>query len=442
MTRRFAFLAGVVVAALLVFVAPARAVEVQKVTGESGLTAWLVEDHTNPIISVKFAWRGGAATDPDGKAGLANLVSGLLDEGAGELDSQAFQRALEEHSVSLGFEAGKDSFGGQLTMLTEKADEAWTLLAMALSEARFDPEPVERIRGQILAGLRQKAEDPDTIAGLTLFEILFPGHPYANPTEGTIESVSGLTRDDLVGFVERRLARDNLVIGVVGDITPTALAAAIDRVFGPLPATAGGQAVADVEPPRTGSLNVVRKAVPQSSILFAQPGPDRQHEDFYALYVLNHVLGGGGFTARLYNEVREKRGLAYSVYSYLAPYDRTAIIAGGAGTANPRVAETVEIIRAEWARIAEQGISAEELADAKRYLTGSYPLRFTSSGRIADMLVGLQLDGFGPDYFDIRNDLIEAVTLDQVNAAAKRWLDPDSLTFVIVGEPDGVVDGG
>jgi len=431
-----------VVAVLALTARPVLAVEVQEVTGKSGVSAWLVEDHSNPIIAVKFAFRGGAGLDPEGRGGLANMVSGLLDEGAGDLDSAAFQHALEESSIRLGFDAGKDSFGGSLTMLTDKADVAWDMLRLAITAPRFDTEPVERIRGQILAGLRQRAEDPDNIAGLTLFKSLFPGHAYSVPTEGTEESVSAIMAADLHGFVERRLARENLVIGVVGDISAADLAAALDRVFGGLPENMAGEAVVDVEPAADGTLTVVRKPVPQSSILFAQKGPPRDDPDFYALYVMNYILGGGGFTSRLYHEVRERRGLAYSVYSYLSPYDHAALIAGGAGTANARVSETVDIIREEWKRLAESGVTKEELADAKTYLTGSYPLRFTSSDGIANMLVGVQLDHLGRDYFDVRNSLIDAVTLDDINRVAKKWLDPDSLAIVVVGDPAGLGDDG
>ena len=423
-------------------VSPSRAADVQVVESDGGISAWLVEDRSNPIISVRFAWKGGAALDPTGRAGLANMVSGLIDEGAGDLDSQAFQGELDKHSVSLSFRAGKDSFGGELTMLTEKADEAWRLLRLAVTEPRFDEEPVARIRGQILADLRQQVEDPGAVAGREMFEVLFPGHPYASPTQGTIESVGSVTTDDLRTFVQTRLARENLYVGVVGDIDAEMLKVALDEVFGSLPETSTVGAVSDIDPPIQGSLKVVQKAVPQSSVLFAQPGPDRHDEDFFPLYVMNYVLGGGGFTSRLYTEVREERGLAYSVYSYISPYDHASIISGGAGTANARVGETIAVVRDVWARMARDGISAEELNDAKTFLTGSYPLRFTSSGNVAEMLVGLQLDELGSDYFDIRNDLIEAVTLEQVNDATKRWLDPDSLTFIVVGEPDGLGDEG
>lgn len=440
MMMRLVFVSALMLA--LTIAAPARAIDVEIIETDSGVTAWLVEDRTNPIISVRFAWRGGAALDPAGKAGLASMVSGLLDEGAGDLDSQAFQGALEAGSIGLGFSAGKDTFRGELTMLTAKADDAWDLLHLAMTEPRFDEEPVERIRGQILAGLRQESQDPGTVAGLTLFNTLFPGHPYANPTRGSLDSVADISTPDLQAFVDQRLARENLMIGVVGDIDAETLEAALERVFSDLPRAPNGSAVDDVSPPTVGSLTVVEKAVPQSSILFAQAGPDRHDDDFIPLYVLNYVLGGGGFTSRLYTEVREARGLAYSVYSYVSPYEHTSIFFGGAGTSNARVGETVSVVRDEWAKMAASGISADELQDAKTYLTGSYPLRFTSSGRVADMLVGLQLDDFGPEYFDIRNGLIEAVTLKQVNEAAKRWLNPDSLTVVVVGQPEGLADGG
>lgn len=416
----------------------ALAVDVQRVESKGGVTALLVEDHTNPIINVRFVFRGGSALDPNGMEGLANMVSGLLDEGAGQLDSQAFQQRLEELVVSLSFSASRDTFGGSLSTLTRTRDEAFSLLQLALSQPRFDEEPVQRIRSQILANLRHESEDPDAIAGKTLFRTLFDGHVYGRPKSGSPETVNAITSQALHTFVSERFARNNLVIGVVGDITANELATLLDETFGDLPAEASDWAIANVAPPATGSQVVVRKNVPQSAILFAQKGPKRDDPDFYAAYVMNYVLGGGGFSSRLYSEVREKRGLAYSVYSYLTPYDYAALILGGSGTANARVTETLDVLRSEWKRLADNGVSEEELADAKTYLTGSYPLRFTASGRIAGMLTGIQLDNLGMDYFDKRNTYIDAVTLEDVNRVARQWLDPDDLTIVIVGEPENL----
>lgn len=426
----------------LAFLGPAGAFEVQRVEGTTGTVGWLIEDHTNPIIAVRFAFRGGAALDPEGKEGLAEMTSGLLDEGAGPLDSTAFQRKLEDLAIALRFSAGRDTFGGRLQTLTKNRDTAFDLLRIALTMPRFDAEPVERIRGQILANLRSEEEDPDVMARRELFRNLFPDHPYGKPVSGTKESIAAIGPADLKGFVERRIARDGLFVGVVGDITPDELAVALDWVFGELPMNATDWELPDTKPQADGGLTVVETDVPQSSIVFGQRGLRRDDPDYYSAYVLNHVLGGGGFTSRLYSEVREKRGLAYSVYSALAPMDSTGIMFGGSGTRNDRAAETVEIIRTEWRRMASEGPTTEELADAKRFLTGSFPLRFSSSDRIAAILVAIQLDDLGIDYLDRRNSLIDAITLDDVRRVARDLLNPDSLHFVVAGRPDGLKPGG
>ena len=426
---------------ILIFVAvlPARAVEVQRVVSKGGLEAWLVEDHSNPIIALDLAFRGGSALDPQGKAGLANLVASLIDEGAGDLDSQAFQGTLDDNSISLRFSAGQDSFGGEFFTLSENRDLAFKLLRLALTQPRFDPEPVERIRAQILAGIESSAENPDSIAARTLRRLFFPGHPYGQPGEGTAESVAGIAPADMRDFVAQRFARDTLVVGVVGDITPGDLAELLDRTFSDLPARAEAFAVADTPPEGEGALVVVERDVPQSVVSFGHAGLKRDDPDYYAAYVVNYILGGGGFSSRLYEEVREKRGLAYSVYSYLNPLDHSALVVGGVATQNGRVATSLELIRQEWRRMAEDGPSETELQNAKTFLTGSYPLRFSSSGRISGMLAGMQRENLGIDYLDRRNSLIEAVTLDDARRAAKRLYDADRLTVVVVGRPDGVV---
>ena len=431
------FLLAVLLGALLVPV-PAGAVTIEKVLSPGGIEAWLVRDHTNPIITMRFAFRGGAALDPEGREGLANMVSTLLDEGAGDLDSKTFQRKLEDLVITLRFDAGRDNFGGRLRTLVDNKETAFDLLTLALTRPRFDAEPVERIRSQLLSSLRQEAEDPNAIAGKTLFKTLFPAHPYGRPVDGTLETVAAITRADLKGFVQRRLAKDNLVVGVVGDITADKLEPILDKIFGGLRSKAQSWAVPEAALQGQGRTIVVTKPVPQSSIVFADKGPKRHDPDFYAAYVMNHVLGGGGFTSRLYMTVREKRGLAYSVYSALHPLDRAGLIFGGAGTANKKVSETLAVMRGEWTRMATKGMSEKELADAKTYLTGSYPLRFTSSDRIASMLIGIQMDDLGIDYPDRRNGLIEAVTLGDVNRLAKKLLRQDQLTVVVVGQPDGV----
>ncbi len=427
------------VATLLICLAlPARAVEVQKVISPGGVEALLVEDHSNPIIALEIAFRGGAALDPSGREGLAHLVSGLLDEGAGDLDSAAFQARLAELSIQLSFDSGLDNFSGSLRTLTENRTEAFRLLKLALAEPRFDAEPVERIRGQIQAQLRSRAEDPSTIAGRTLRRLFFDGHVYGRESDGTAESIAAITLEDLKGFVADRLGRDVLFVAAVGDISPARLSSLLDDTFGALRATATPAPVAETTPQSQGDLVVIEKQIPQSVVTFGHAGLKRDDPDFYAAYVVNYILGGGGFSSRLYEEVREKRGLAYSVYSYLSPYEHAALVVGGVATANARVAQSLELVRQEWARMADEGPSSEELARAKTFLTGSFPLRLSSSGAVANMLLGMQLQDLGVDYLDTRNSYIEAVTLDAAQRVAKRLFDEPALTVVVVGTPEEI----
>ncbi len=435
MIRRLAFLLPLLA---LLGAAPAGAVTVERVTSPNGIEAWLVQDHTNPIIAVEAAFRGGAATDPAGKAGLANMVSALLDEGAGPHDSQAFQGKLEDLAIGLSFDAGRDTFRGHLKTLTENRDTAFELFRLALTEPRFDKEPVERIRSQIQTILKRELQNPNTVAIREWNRVVFAGHPYASPVNGTPETVAKLTVADLKGWTRKHLARDALVIGVVGDITPEALGPLLDKTFGALPAKAAKVEVPYTTPKAPGRTIVIPRDNPQSVAMFGEGGIKRDDPDWYAAYVMNYILGGGGFSSRLTEEVREKRGLAYSVYSYLMPLDHAAVVMGGVATQNARLAESLNIIKDEWRRMREEGPTPQELDDAKTYLTGSFPLQLDSTVAIAGLLVAMQLDDLGIDYLDKRNGYMEAVSLKDVNRVAKRLLDPARLTTVVVGKPDGV----
>lgn len=424
---------------LLLWTLPAGAVTVERVVSPKGIEAWLVQDHANPILSLSLAFRGGAALDPAPKAGLANMVSGLLDEGAGPYDSLAFQQKVEDLAIEIGFDASKDTFRGTLKTLTAHRDTAFELLRLTLTQPRFDKEPVERIRSQILAGLLRELQDPNAVASREFSRVIFAGHPYAHAVRGNPETVKAVQVADLRAFVKANFARDRLVLGVVGDITPEQLAPLLDATFGTLPAAAAAVRIPDTTPGAAGRLQVITRDNPQSVALFGQPGIKRDDPDWYAAYVMNYVLGGGGFASRLTEQVREKRGLAYSVYSYLIPMDHAAVVMGGVATENGRLAESLELIRAEFARMRDHGLTEKELADAKTYLTGSFPLQLDSTAAIAGLLVQMRLDRLGIDYLDKRNGYIEAVTQEQVLTVARRLLSPDTLTTVVVGKPVGVV---
>jgi zinc protease len=381
---------------------------------------------------------GGAVLDPEGQEGLAYLVSGLIDEGAGELDSQAFQARLQNLSIRLSFDAGLETFQGSLRSLTENRETAFDLLRLALNEPRFDDEPVARIRSQIQVQLAQDSENPNAIARRALREMMFPGHPYSRPVHGTPESIQAIGVDDMRRFVSERFARDALIVSVVGDVTAEELRPLLDHAFLGLPAEAAPYDLPEVEPQAKGEVLVIERDLPQSVMTFAHKGLMRDDPDFYAAHVANRILGGGGFSSRLYAEVREKRGLAYSVYSYLSSLEHSALVRGGVATANARAGESLEVIREEWARMGAEGPTAEEVEDAKTYMTGSYPLRFSSTSGIAGTLLGIQLDDLGIDYVNIRNDLIDAVTVEDAQRVARELFRAEDLTVVIVGRPDGV----
>ncbi|WP_024878277.1 pitrilysin family protein [Methylosinus sp. LW3] len=421
-------------------IAPARsrAETIQRVVTPGGIEAWLVESYAVPLVALEFAMRGGASQDPAGKAGLATLLAGLLDEGAGPYDARAFHLAIEDLAIRLGFGCDRDAISGHMQTLSRNSDEAFELLRVALCEPRLEQQAIDRVRGQIAAGLKRDANDPDALVARAFREAAFPDHPYGRPVRGDLESLANLTRDDLDALRIRLLTRSDLKIAVVGAIDAATLAAKLDAIFGALPAQSLLTPVPEIDIHALGERRIIDLDVPQSAIRFGRPGMQRHDPDYFGAVVVNHILGGGVFTARLFNEVREKRGLAYSVYSHLNEYDKCAMLVGGAATKNERARESLEVIQAQFADLANEGPSADELDKAKKYLTGSYALRFDTSTKIAGQLVNLQLDGFAPSYLDERNGRIDAVTLDDARRVAKRLLGDGELLVSIAGRPQGL----
>ncbi len=428
--------------AIVSLTAPARALDIKEVTSSKGVKAWLVEDHTIPLIAMTFSFKGGAAADPEGKDGVAHFLSSMLDEGAGDLDSATFQSLIQSKSIKLSFETERDEFEGSLQTLAENRDEAFRLLKLALTAPRFDQEPLERMRNQILLGIQQDAEDPEDIASDAWMKTVFGAHPYGRNTKGSLAGVKAVSSADLKALTERLFARNGLLISVVGDIDEATLKRLLDDTFGSLPEKSGMPATPEAEALRGPRIEVISRDIPQSVIQFGLRGIKRDDPDFIPAYVMNFVLGDGGFGSRLTEEVREKRGLSYSVYTGLYPLERSGIIIGGAATVNDRAAETIDILRREIARMAEEGPTAKELNEAKTYITGSYALRFDSNRKISRQLLAIQRDKLGIDYVNRRNALIEAVTLDDVKRVARRLLDADGLVFTVVGKPNLTGGGG
>jgi zinc protease len=399
--------------------------------------AWLVEDHAVPVVAIAAAIDGGSAQDPAGKAGAASLLANLLDEGAGDLDDEAFHRALDEQAIEFSASADRDAFRVQLRTLAKNFDRAAALAAMALNAPRFDEGPLERVRAQMSAGLRRQANDPDARAARAWREAAYPGHPYAQATEGALDTLPAIARDDLVTMRNDCFARDGVQVALVGAITPERARSALEALFGRWPARGARRPVPEIAPQGAGRRILVDIDLPQTTLRFGAPGVARHDPDFDAAIVVNHILGGGVFSARLFREVREARGLAYSVWTQLAISDHAAAVAGATSTKNERAAESLDVIEAEIARMAQEGPTADELEKAKAYLTGSYDLRFDSSTKIASSLVAVMREGFAPTYLDERNARIEAVSLDDAKRAAKRLFD-QKLLWTLAGRPSGV----
>jgi zinc protease len=417
--------------------APTFATTIERVVSPGGIEAWLVREPAVPLIAVDFAFVGGAVQDPAGKAGTANLAASLLDDGAGDLDSKAFADRLERKAIELAFRADRDNVRGSLRTLSENRDEAFELLRLSLTAPRFDPSNVELNRAQILSSLRRASTSPGDIANKRWWETAFEGHPYGRPVDGTLESVPIITIADLKAYTHRVLARQNLKIAVVGDIDAETLKPLLDRVFGALPEKPELTPIENVAPQGLGRRIVVKLDVPQAVVDFGGPGIARKDPDFMTAYVVNHILGGGAFSSRLYQEVREKRGLAYSVSDSLIWLDHAALFIGGTATRADRTGEALDLIEKEIHRLAEAGPTAAELAEAKNYLNSSFALNLDTSSKIAGLLVQLQLDDLGIDYISKRPAMIGAVTLDGARRVAKRLLD-SGLLVTVVGKPEGV----
>jgi zinc protease len=420
----------------------AYAMKIKEVTSPGGIKAWLVEEHAVPLVALRFAFDGGSVQDPNGKEGVANFLAGMLDEGAGDLASQDFQRRMESIAMRMSFDDARDYFYGSFETLTQHRDEAFALLGLALTKPRFDDDAVDRVRGQLLASLVYAARDPNRVASEQWSALAFAGHPYGRPANGTQQSLEAIKSADLRAYWSKNFARSNLKVVAVGDIDEKTLGKALDTVFGGLPAQPQLVAVPDVAPKAAEPVKVIDMAVPQSVARFGLPAIARKDKDFIPAYVLNTIVGGGVMSSRLWEEVREKRGLAYSVSSAIQPLKHASIFAGGVATKNEEIAQSLDIIRAELKRIATDGPTETELTNAKSYLTGSFALGFDSNAKIANQLLWIWQEDLGMSYIDTRNAQIDAVTLTDLKRVAKRLFEGQELIVTVVGKPKGMPPKG
>lgn len=436
----------IVLALLAIALAPAgaRAFDIKELTTPLGIKIWHAEDKTTPIIALSFSFVGGTASEEDRQRGITQLLTSLLADGAGPFSALAYKQRLEEASASIGFSASFDRVTGSLRALAANREESFDLLRLALTAPRFEQDFIDQRRNQMLAGLARAQQRPVAVAARSMMAQMFAGHPYAGDPDGTRQSLPGITADDLKRRAQGLLTRNGLVIAAVGDVDAAELVRLVDRAFGPLPAGGLKPPTPDWTPSapvagKHGRTVVIERAVPQSVVLMALPGVARADPDWYPAFVMNHILGGGGMASRLFNEVREKRGLAYGASSSLRHYLKASLFVASTASANERVAEAIKVTRAEFGRMRNEGATEQELADAKTFLTGSLALALDSSASIASLMHAMQIDGLPPDHLQKRAGLIAAVKLADVRRVAQRILKDDSIVTIVVGKPVGVV---
>ena len=412
-------------------------IDIQEVVSDSGIKAWLVEDHAIPVISLIFGFKdAGSKLDPANMQGLTSLAASTMDEGAGNLDSQAFQKELQDLSISLSFSGGRDNFGGSVRTLTKNKERAFELLKLALTSPRFDEEPLTRMRIANQSRIKGSMTQPNWIAARIQNDKIFHGHPYSLNSGGTLKTLENVKAEDLKKFTER-LGKDNLVVSVAGDLSPDELKVLLDDVFGGLK-EAKLRKTETFDVTNSGKTYLKIKEIPQTVIELAHKGISRKDPDYFSAQVMNFILGSSGFGSRLTEEVREKRGLTYGIYSYFRDYADTAVMHVSTSTANENVRSVLDLIEYEWVKMSETDISQKELENAQNYLIGSLPLSLTSTGKIAGLIQSIQMEELPIDYLDQREEALKNVTVSDVREVAQRLLDPDQFTAVLVGQPEGV----
>lgn len=404
-----------------------------------GISGWHVEAMDIPVLTISICFRNaGDKNDPAGLAGVAEFLCNMIDEGAGEYNSVNFKGLLLKKNIRLSISQNSDSIFVNLRSTRENIKDLFEILTLILTKPRFDDDALARVKKQILTSLQQSLHSENQIASDTFNQQAFPQHPYGRSTQTDIAGIQKITKADLQKYMKERLALDQIRITSAGSISVEDLKACIDTAFKNLPATAAPSTVRDIEPTYTGQITVVDMDIPQSVILFYQPGLARKDKDFYAAYVLLKILGDGGFKSRLWDEVRENRGLAYGIDSDLRWSQHSYYTIGSTATANANAGQVVEIIRKEWEKIKDKGVTQKEVDFAIERLTGAFPLGFSSTPQIVGLLNNYQQDGLDPDFINRRNDQIRKVTVDDVNRMAKTLIQPDKLSFIIVGKPEGL----
>lgn len=419
---------------MFVLAVSAQAVTIQTLETKQGVPVWLVESHTLPMVSAQVAFRAGSAFEAKEQAGLAALTASLLNEGADDMDAQAFQTKVEELGSSVRAGASKLNLTVSLRTLSQNLDDSFELFGLAITDPRFDTEAVERVQASILSGLKQAQQDNSSVAQSKFVELLYGDHPYGHPTSGYMPTVEALDRKDVKSFYKDNFTRSNMVVSIVGDITPEKAIELVEKHLSDLPKGESRNQVLEAPKKPLPLVQRIEMNVPQSKIILGHLGLDRHHPDYFASYAMNYILGGGGFNSRLMEEVREKRGLAYGVTSYFQPMPHQGAFIVSTSTKNKDADTSRAVIIGELKRIREGGVSQKEYEGAMSYLSGSFPLRLDSNGKILSYLTTMQLENLGVDYLDTWISKVQAVSKEDIQRVANELIKPEDLLTVIVGK--------
>ena len=410
---------------------------IQELTSQNGTKFWLAQEKSIPFVSLEIRFRGGTSMDDNKTRGAVSFMTAMLEEGAGELDAQAFSKARDSIAASFNFDVSRDNLSVSARFLSDTREEAIQLLKQALTTPRFDKEAMERVRKQIISIIASNQKNQNKIAQSKLYELTFPDHIYSSSGLGSTEKITLLNGNDLRQAHKVAITRDRISVSIVGDISEIQAIEMLDELLENLPNSS------KLLPKRVrANLDLGTVLVdypsPQSVAFFTFKGISRTDQDFFAAFVMNHILGGGGFNSRLMKKIREERGLTYSVNTSLAQYDHAELYLGMFQSSNDKISEAIGILKKEIALLANNGVNQEELEEAKKFLIGAYPLRFDGNVRIANILAGMQFMGLDKEYIKLRNVMVSAVTSEDVARVAKRLLSSKEFTLVVVGKPEGL----
>ncbi len=399
------------------------------------IKAYLIEENHAPIISFSFMFSGaGRASDNKNQQGISGITATMLTEGTQNLTSQQFKEKLEDYAIGISFSSNLDNFSGSMITTGEHQEQAYRLLKDVLTAPRFDETDLNRIKQQMQKAFLLQKEHPQSILNLKFAEYLYGDHPYGRNPLGKLEDINKLKRQDLLKYMQNHLAQNNLLIGVAGDITPETLGRVLDEVFGALPQTT---AIDFVRNPnvdfKKSDKNIEFASGGQNISRFAAKGVSRNDEDFYPLYVANHIFGGSGLSSRLSKAAREEKGLTYSIYTYMSMAEKSPLLQGKFSSTADKYQEVEDILHREWNKFGQKGATEEEVESAKKYLLASYNLRFASVANLSEILLYMQKDNLGLDFLQNRNQNIKKISTEEVNKAAQKYFKPNGFVSVNIG---------